>query len=1007
MTFVKLGRPFLRSSLLLIVLLLSPQLSYGLQTTSAESVRIQAEDFTDLGNFFTQNFSAEGGEVIRLGFNGDTGTASLDLDSVGVALGENSLDIVVNDEGDGASTLTVLLQRADGSVDTLDSFVLDQNTVSSLVTLTIEDVDVQAGDQLLLDGISNAGEPLRIDAVQFNSQESGGVPTQPSIRINAGGPAHTDAAGNLFIADDFFTGGRTASQGDDVFIVGTGTNASNDSDVDDILYQTERFDVDLSYEIPVENGLYDIRLHFAEIFFNSENERVFDVSIEGLDVLDNYDIFGTRMNAFTPGHDASIVEEFFAVEVVDGFVSLNFESAGADGINNGKVSAIEILSITDATVALLPTGGSTVVAEAGNTDSFAVALTQPPASNVTVQVAPNSELSFSTSTLTFTPTNFDVPQTIVITAIDDTDEEGQQNVPVPLTSSSSDPAYDGITRTLNVTVLDDDLVPVQFDVRTLTSDVENPTSGAFGPDGRLYVCDQSGRISAFTFDGDYNVTDTQVINTIPNLPDPGFTLGITFNPFEEVGPGDTPTLYVSQSYLFRATEEYENNVLALSGPNHSVVTEVITGLPVSGFDHGINGMQFDGEGNLLIAVGGNTNTGLFDGVFGSDAPESPLTSAVLRARISDPDFNGDVEYEFVNILDPDLISLASDLGISLDPNNQLLGNFVQVRDVPGEVEVETYAAGLRNSYDIVFSTLGHVFATDNGPNGIAQDELNFVPEGAFLGHPSIPRGMVDPRQVIENAEYDAEEPSTDDYTAPLTDLPSSTNGIDEYRAETFGGQLRGQLIAQRFNNQVFFFELDGAGTGPVNTNSFGGGQIADGLDILTGPGGVIFGIDRNQDRITIAEPVDNNVTIPTAYDIFPFRAPAVGGNQFVIGGTNFGNMNNTTVLIDGVQAELTSVEDNRIVGIVPALAASTVLRDVTVTSNQVTSILESSFLPLGEGAAVLKGDVDMNGVVNFLDIPAFIAVLQGGIFQAEADCDCSLVVDFADIPAFIAILSGQ
>ena len=77
MTFVKLGRPFLRSSLLLSVFLLSPQLSYGLQTTAAESVRIQAEDFTDLGNFFTENFSAEGGEVIRLGFNGDTGTCLL------------------------------------------------------------------------------------------------------------------------------------------------------------------------------------------------------------------------------------------------------------------------------------------------------------------------------------------------------------------------------------------------------------------------------------------------------------------------------------------------------------------------------------------------------------------------------------------------------------------------------------------------------------------------------------------------------------------------------------------------------------------------------------------------------------------------------------------------------------------------------------------------------------------------------------------------------------------
>jgi len=56
---------------------------------------------------------------------------------------------------------------------------------------------------------------------------------------------------------------------------------------------------------------------------------------------------------------------------------------------------------------------------------------------------------------------------------------------------------------------------------------------------------------------------------------------------------------------------------------------------------------------------------------------------------------------------------------------------------------------------------------------------------------------------------------------------------------------------------------------------------------------------------------------------------------------------------------------------------------------------------------VVKGDVDMDGDVDFADIPAFIAVLQSGVFQAEADCDCSTAVDFADIPAFIAILQGQ
>ena len=56
---------------------------------------------------------------------------------------------------------------------------------------------------------------------------------------------------------------------------------------------------------------------------------------------------------------------------------------------------------------------------------------------------------------------------------------------------------------------------------------------------------------------------------------------------------------------------------------------------------------------------------------------------------------------------------------------------------------------------------------------------------------------------------------------------------------------------------------------------------------------------------------------------------------------------------------------------------------------------------------LLKGDVDMDGDVDFDDIGPFIAALQAGVFQAEADCDCSTVVDFADIPAFIAILQTQ
>ena len=56
-------------------------------------------------------------------------------------------------------------------------------------------------------------------------------------------------------------------------------------------------------------------------------------------------------------------------------------------------------------------------------------------------------------------------------------------------------------------------------------------------------------------------------------------------------------------------------------------------------------------------------------------------------------------------------------------------------------------------------------------------------------------------------------------------------------------------------------------------------------------------------------------------------------------------------------------------------------------------------------AAGQMGDVDLNGAIDFSDIPAFIAALQAGTMQFEADIDGDGDVDFADIPFFISVLS--
>jgi autotransporter-associated beta strand protein len=58
------------------------------------------------------------------------------------------------------------------------------------------------------------------------------------------------------------------------------------------------------------------------------------------------------------------------------------------------------------------------------------------------------------------------------------------------------------------------------------------------------------------------------------------------------------------------------------------------------------------------------------------------------------------------------------------------------------------------------------------------------------------------------------------------------------------------------------------------------------------------------------------------------------------------------------------------------------------------------------GIIIYLGDCNLNDVVDFSDIPAFISVLMSGSFLDQADCNRDGVVDFADIPAFIAILTS-
>ena len=94
---------------------------------------------------------------------------------------------------------------------------------------------------------------------------------------------YTDHTGNVWSRDAFFTGGDAVSTSAPV------RNASPTDD-DQELYQNGRTGRDFTYAVPVEPGIYALRLKLAEIQYAWSFERPFDLSINGRRVLDNFDV---------------------------------------------------------------------------------------------------------------------------------------------------------------------------------------------------------------------------------------------------------------------------------------------------------------------------------------------------------------------------------------------------------------------------------------------------------------------------------------------------------------------------------------------------------------------------------------------------------------------------------------------------------------------------------------------------------------------------------------------
>jgi len=191
------------------------------------------------------------------------------------------------------------------------------NGVSGMTTPTSS---TQSGGAMLVSDVSVYTANGNVTPTPTPTAGSG----SGNVQINAGG-----SAASPFVADKDYSGGSTASVTNTISTSGV-TNPAPQA-----VYQSNRYG-NFTYTIPglTANGSYTVRLHFAEEYWTAAGKRVFNVGINGTQVLTNFDIFATA-----GGEYKAVVKQFNATASGSGAITIQFTTV----TDNAQINGIEIL----------------------------------------------------------------------------------------------------------------------------------------------------------------------------------------------------------------------------------------------------------------------------------------------------------------------------------------------------------------------------------------------------------------------------------------------------------------------------------------------------------------------------------------------------------------------------------------------------------------------------------------------------------------------------------------
>lgn len=217
----------------------------------------------------------------------------------------------------------------------------------------------------------------------------------------------------------------------------------------------------------------------------------------------------------------TVVDDAYAEGTENIVLVLNDPRGAFLGDNNYHV--YNISDSLDGEIGAVTLSTSTASLTEGASSTYTFVLNTPPYATATITLSPDAQLSISSTTLLFTAIDWNVSQSVTVTATDDSSVEGTHSGTITHSVMSDDPAYNNLSiSNLTVTITDNDTAPEE----------ETPETAVSGGALPVYLLNALPAVSVFA-------------TTTPSGPKPPFFASSTV--FASVSPFVFPLRYGMRS----------------------------------------------------------------------------------------------------------------------------------------------------------------------------------------------------------------------------------------------------------------------------------------------------------------------------------------------------------------------------------------------------------------------------------------------------------------------------